>query len=399
VRQFKKIEDLGDVEGKKILLRVDLNVPMSLGDITDNTRIRAIIPSVKVLLEKGAKVILLSHFGRPQGVVNPQMSLAPIVSTLKRVFETPVLFLDNFIGKGLKTLIDEAEEQIILLENLRFHPSEEKNDPGFAAELASLGDAFVNDAFSVAHRAHASTDGITKFLPSVAGKLLAKELDALEKALGNPEKPLVALVGGAKVSSKLNVLTNLVTKVDHLIIGGGMANTFLAAQGVNVGASLCEHDLKETALNILAVAEKSECEIHLPIDVRVAKEFKNNAKNTTCWVRSVLDDDMILDIGPLSTNSLCVILNDCKTLIWNGPMGAFEIKPFDEGTSALAKAAAKLTQNGKLKTVAGGGDTIAALANAGVVDMFSHISTAGGAFLEWMEGKDLPGVKVLEQGP
>ena len=278
MRQFKTIEDLGDISGKKILLRADLNVPMRLGKITDVTRIRAVIPTVKALLAAGAKVILLSHFGRPKGEVNPKMSLKPISTTLKRAFETPILFLENCIGDDLKKAIDEADEKVILLENIRFHPEEEENDPAFAKKLANLGDAFVNDAFSAAHRAHASTEGITKFIPSVAGKALEKELAALESALGAPEKPVVALVGGAKVSSKLGVLTNLVKKVDHLIIGGGMANTFLAAQGVNVGASLCEHGLKEIALKILINAKEAGCEVHLPVDVRVANEFKENAK-------------------------------------------------------------------------------------------------------------------------
>lgn len=398
---FKNIKSLGALQGKRVLLRADLNVPMKIDEdgnrtVTDNTRILSVTPTIKHLSEQGARVIVVSHFGRPKGQKNIELSLEPLGQPLANATKLAVSYIDDCIGDEVVETIDALEDgAVLLLENVRFYTGEIQNDPEFAAELAKNADFYVNDAFSCTHRAHASTEGIARILPSAAGLALEKELIALENALGNPKRPLAALVGGAKVSTKLDVLTNLVEKVDHLIIGGGMANTFLAAQGINVGASLCEHDLADTAKNILANAAKNNCVIHLPTDVVVAKEFKENAENRTIATSQVSADDMILDVGPISAASVSTSLESCKTLIWNGPMGAFEITPFDQATVTIAKKAGELTQEGTLISVAGGGDTVAALNHAGVAEQFSHISTAGGAFLEWMEGKKLPGVEVL----
>lgn len=398
---FKNIESLGALAGKRVLLRADLNVPMNVDDegnrqVTDDTRIRSIIPTIKTLAEAGARVLVISHFGRPKGQRNPDMSLEPLGQPLANHTQLPVSYIDDCIGEEVIEVVDAMEDgSVLLLENLRFYEEETDNDAEFAAALAQNADYYVNDAFSCCHRAHASTVGIANILPSAAGLALEKELLALEGALGNPVHPVAALVGGAKVSTKLDVLTNLVTKVDHLIIGGGMANTFLAAQGINVGASLCEHDLADTVNGILENAAKSGCKVHLPDDVVLAKEFAANAENRTTSTDDVAADEMILDVGASSAASVAKALEDCKTLIWNGPMGAFEIAPFDAATVTVAKAAGALTENGTLVSVAGGGDTVAALNHAGVADQFSHISTAGGAFLEWMEGKELPGVTVL----
>lgn len=386
---FKRISDLGDLSGKVAVVRVDLNVPMQDGMVTDNTRLDAVKPTVDAVAAAGGRSVLLAHFGRPKGQVVPEMSLKPVVPALAKVLGRDVGFVE--LGDTL------PDNDVIVLENTRFFAGEEKNDPDLAAKFAALGDVYINDAFSCAHRAHASTEGIAKLLPSAAGETMGAELEALNKALGTPKRPVVAVVGGAKVSSKLAVLENLVEKVDHLIIGGGMANTFLYAQGHDVGASLCENDLKDTALAILKKAAASSCSVHLPSDVVVAREFKANAENETKSAYDVADGEMILDAGAETVETLAGVLRECKTLVWNGPMGAFEMEPFDAATVALANAAADLSDAGALLTVAGGGDTVAALAHAGVKSSFTHISTAGGAFLEWMEGKPLPGVAALEQ--
>ncbi|WP_262690719.1 phosphoglycerate kinase [Kordiimonas aestuarii] len=384
---FKRISDLGDLTGKTAVVRVDLNVPMADGKVSDDTRLQAVKPTVDAIAALGGRSILLAHFGRPKGEVVPEMSLKPVVPALASVLGRSV---------GFAELGDELpDDEVVVIENTRFFPGEEKNDPALAKKFAALGDVYVNDAFSAAHRAHASTEAVAHLLPSAAGETMGAELEALEKALGEPKRPVVAVVGGAKVSSKLAVLENLVAKVNHLIIGGGMANTFLYAQGYDVGASLCEKDLKDTALRILENAQKADCAVHLPTDVVVAKEFKACAENKVKAVDAVAQDEMILDAGPATVSTLTKVLAECKTLVWNGPMGAFEMEPFDAATVGLAQAAGKLTDEGKLLTVAGGGDTVAALAHAGVKDNFTHISTAGGAFLEWMEGKELPGVVAL----
>jgi len=393
---FKTLDNL-DVAGKRILIRVDLNVPMKDGKVTDSTRIDRTAPTLKELSEKGGKVIAMCHFGRPKGQVVPEMSLKPVAEALSVSWGQPVAFASDCVGAAAQAVVDGMKDgDIAILENLRFHPEEEKNDPDFAAKLAALGDIYVAEAFSCSHRAHASTEAIAKILPAYAGRLMQAELEALSGALDEPERPVAALVGGAKVSTKLDVLTNLVAKVDKLIIGGGMANTFLNAQGINVGSSLCEHDLADTARDILARAEKAGCEILLPQDAVVAKEFKEGAECEVVALDAVPSDGMILDIGPASIEFLSGKLAECKTIVWNGPMGAFEIAPFDKGTNALAQTAARLTKEGKLVSVAGGGDTVAALAHAGVEADISYISTAGGAFLEWLEGKELPGVAVLK---
>ena len=401
--QFKNIENLGALENKRVLIRADLNVPMGKDDegnaiVTDDTRIRSVAPTILHLMEKGAQVIVMSHFGRPKGQIVPEMSLEQLAQPLANALKKAVVFVNDCTGDVITETLDAMEEgTVLLLENLRFHEGEESNDAEFAKALAANADFYVNEAFSCCHRAHASTEGIAHLLPSAAGLSLEKELVALENALGQPKHPLCAVVGGAKVSSKLDVLTNLVEKVDHLIIGGGMANTFLAAQGINVGASLCEHDLADTARAILTKAAEHNCVIHLPTDLVVAKEFKAGADCRTIGLDDVASDEMILDVGPVSVAGLADMLTSCKTLIWNGPMGAFEIAPFDAATVALAKAAGALTEKAMLISVAGGGDTVAALNHAGVAEQFSHISTAGGAFLEWMEGKELPGVTILEK--
>jgi len=394
---FKTIDDL-DVNGKRVLVRADLNVPVRDGVVTDTTRIDRSAQTIKDLMDRGACVVIMSHFGRPKGQRVPEMSLSPILAPLSKALGgIPVAFADDCIGPGAETLVNGlAPGDVALLENVRFHAGEEKNDPNFARQLAELGDLYVNDAFSSAHRAHASTEFLAQLLPSAAGRLMEAELRALSKALESPTRPVAAIVGGAKVSSKLDLLGNMVAKVDMLVIGGGMANTFLYAQGIEVGSSLCEKDMADTARAILEKAKAEGCDIVLPVDAVVASEFKEGAANETVDINAVPADKMILDVGAVSAQTVIDKLADCKTLVWNGPMGAFEIKPFDAATNAIAQAAAKLTAEGKLLTVAGGGDTVSALANAGVVDQFSYVSTAGGAFLEWLEGKTLPGVAALK---
>jgi phosphoglycerate kinase len=393
---FKTLDDV-EVAGKRVMVRVDLNVPMADGNVTDATRILRILPTIGEISEKGGKVILLAHFGRPKGKVNPEMSLAPVVSTLSDMIGKPVSFSTDCIGPMAEAAVNAMHDgDITLLENTRFHEGEEKNDDAFAAELAKNGDLFVSDAFSASHRAHASTEGLARHIEAVAGRTMQAELEALEAGLGDPERPVIAIVGGAKVSTKLDLLGNLVTKVDRLVIGGGMANTFLAAQGVDVGKSLCEHDLGDTARAILQKAEQENCEIILPEDVVVAGEFAANAANMNIAVTQCPADQMILDAGQATVQYIISKIETSKTLIWNGPLGAFEIEPFDIATVQVAKAAAKQTRDGKLVSVGGGGDTVAALNHADASKDFTYVSTAGGAFLEWMEGKDLPGVSVLK---
>lgn len=395
---FKKLDDLGDVAGKVALVRVDLNLPMQDGAVTDDTRVRAAAPTILELSAKGAKVLLLAHFGRPKGERISTQSLSMVVACLQTVLGKEVMFVPEIAGPVVAQSVGILRPgDVAVLENTRFWKGEEKNDPELVKAIAANGDFYVNDAFSAAHRAHASTEGLAHVLPAYAGRSMQAELEALEKALGKPVKPVAAVVGGAKVSSKLDVLKHLVNLVDHLIIGGGMANTFLAARGVDVGKSLCEHDLKATAEEILDNADKSGCTVHLPYDVVVSKEFAANpASLRTCNVHEVAADEMILDVGPQAVEALGDVLKTCRTLVWNGPMGAFEMAPFDAATVALARTAAALTKEGSLVSVAGGGDTVAALNHAGVAADFSYISTAGGAFLEWMEGKELPGVVALQ---
>ncbi|MBU3079124.1 phosphoglycerate kinase [Sphingomonas quercus] len=396
--QFRTLDDLGDIRGKRVLVREDLNVPMEDGRVTDDTRLRAAAPTIAELADKGAKVLVLAHFGRPKGERRPDMSLALVTKPLSDVLGREVTFIDDCIGADAARAVELLSEGgIAILENTRFHKGEEKNDPALVAEMAKLGDLYVNDAFSAAHRAHASTEGLAHVLPAYAGRSMQAELEALEKALGRPEHPVAAVVGGAKVSTKLDVLRHLVARVDHLIIGGGMANTFLAARGLDVGKSLCEHDLAQTALEILDAADRANCTVHLPYDVVVAKEFRADPPTRTVNVHEVAADEMILDVGPAAVEALGDALKTCRTLVWNGPLGAFETSPFDAATVALARTAAALTKEGGLISVAGGGDTVAALNQAGVADDFTFVSTAGGAFLEWMEGKPLPGVEALER--
>ena len=393
---WKSLDDM-DLNGKRVLVRVDINVPVENGRVTDDTRIQRIVPTIRDILNAGGKPILLAHFGRPKGQHVPDMSLRPLVPALEAAFDAPVMFCADSRGEAAKAAVDAlADGSVLLLENTRFHAGEEKNDPGLAAEFAELGDIYCNDAFSAAHRAHASTEGLARLLPACAGRLMQAELSALETALGAPERPVVAVVGGAKVSTKLDLLGNLVEKVDTLVIGGGMANTFLAAQGINVGKSLCEHDMAATARSIMDKADATGCTILLPSDVVVAREFRAGAENETVPADACPPDAIILDAGPETVAKIGAALNDAKTLIWNGPMGAFEIPPFDAATNAAALRAAKLTRAGTLTSVAGGGDTVAALNQAGAAEDFTYISTAGGAFLEWMEGKTLPGVAALE---
>ena len=394
---FKTLDDLGDVTGKVALVRVDLNLPMKDGSATDVTRVEAVKPTILELTENGAKVLLLAHFGRPKGQRSSVLSTSMVVGDVEGVLDKELMFIPEVSGPVVEQSIGILRDgDIGLLDNLRFWPGEEANDPEFAKSIAAHGDFYVNDAFSAAHRAHASTEGLAHHLPAYAGRAMEAELKALDAALGSPEQPVAAVVGGAKVSTKLDVLTNLVGKVQHLIIGGGMANTFLAARGVDVGKSLAEHDLTDTANRIMDEAEHAGCTVHLPYDVVVAKEFAENpASLRTCNVHEVAADEMILDLGPQAVEALADVLKTCRTLVWNGPLGAFETEPFDEATVALARTAAALTQDGSLVSVAGGGDTVAALAHAGVKDDFTFVSTAGGAFLEWMEGKTLPGVAAL----
>ncbi len=396
--KFKTLDDLGDLTGKVALVRVDLNLPMQDAHVTDDTRVRAAAPTILELAAKGAKVLLLAHFGRPKGEKISTMSVSMTIDAVQAVLGKEVMFVPEIAGPVVAQSIGIlAPGDIALLENTRFWKGEEANDPELAKAIAANADIYVNDAFSAAHRAHASTEGLAHLLPAYAGRSMEAELRALGAALGTPERPVCAVVGGAKVSSKLDVLTHLVTKVDHLIIGGGMANTFLAARGVSVGKSLYEADLAATCEEILVAADKAGCTVHLPYDVVVAKEFAANpASLRICNVHEVQADEMILDIGPQATEALADVLKTCRTLVWNGPLGAFETQPFDTATVALARSAAALTKEGALVSVAGGGDTVAALAHAGVAQDFTHISTAGGAFLEWMEGKELPGVTALE---
>jgi len=394
---FRTLDDLGDVSGKVALVRVDLNVPMDEGSVADDTRIRAVAPTILELADAGAKVLLLAHFGRPKGQRSSTESLSLVQGGVEDVLGREVMFIPEVAGPIVEQAIGILRAgDIGVLENTRFWPGEEKNDPEFAKAVAANGDFYVNDAFSAAHRAHASTEGLAHLLPAYAGRAMEKELKALDAALGNPQTPVAAVVGGAKVSTKLAVLEHLVTKVQHLIIGGGMANTFLAARGVNVGKSLCEHDLAATAEAILDAADRAGCTVHLPYDVVVAKEFAANPPSLrTCNVHEVAEDEMILDVGPQAVEALGDVLKTCRTLVWNGPLGAFETPPFDTATVALAQTAAALTKEGSLVSVAGGGDTVAALNHAGVAADFTYVSTAGGAFLEWMEGKELPGVAAL----
>ena len=393
---FRTLDDLGDIKGKRVFVRVDLNVPMADGRVTDETRLRALLPTVSELADKGAKVLLLAHFGRPKGAKHSEMSVSMVLDALQEVLGREVMFVPEIAGDIVAQSIGILTDgDIALLENTRFWPGEEQNDPELARAVAANGDLYVNDAFSAAHRAHMSTEGLAHILPAYAGRSMEAELKALESALGSPEHPVAAVVGGAKVSSKLDVLNNLVKQVDHLIIGGGMANTFLAARGINVGKSLCEHDLADTANAILEAADVAGCTVHLPYDVVTSLEFRANPPVRTVNVHEVAADKMILDVGPAAVEALADVLKTCRTLVWNGPLGAFEMEPFDAATVSLARTAAALTREGSLVSVAGGGDTVAALAHAGVTEDFTFVSTAGGAFLEWMEGKPLPGVDAL----
>ncbi|MEZ5784086.1 MAG: phosphoglycerate kinase [Rhizobiaceae bacterium] len=394
---FKTLDQIGDIKGKRVLVRVDLNVPMADGKVTDTTRIERVKTTILELADKGARVVLLAHFGRPKGAPDPAFSLDPIARVTSDVIGRPVTFIPDTIGERAQGAIFAMNPgDIALLENTRFDKREEKNDPEFTAELAKDGDIYVNDAFSAAHRAHSSTEGLAHLLPAYAGRTMQAELDALEKGLGNPAKPVLAIVGGAKVSTKIDLLMNLVKKVDALVIGGGMANTFLAARGTDVGKSLCEHDLADTAKQIMIEAASAGCALVLPVDGVVAKEFKAGATNETVSIDKVPADGMILDVGPKTIEAVNGWIDRAQTLVWNGPLGAFEITPFDKATVAAARHAAERTKAGKLISVAGGGDTVAALHHADVAGDFTYISTAGGAFLEWMEGKPLPGVDVLK---
>ena len=394
---FRTLADLTDLSGKTALVRVDFNVPMEGGKVSDDTRLRAALPTISALRDLGAKVVLMAHFGRPKGQPNAEMSLRPVVEPLELLLSAPVWFAEDCIGDAPRAVIadDLAPGGVALLENVRFHAGEEKNDPDFAAELAKLGDIYVNDAFSAAHRAHASTEGLARLLPAYAGESMRRELDALDKALGTPVKPVLGIVGGAKVSSKLDLLKNLVARLDHLAIGGGMANTFLFAQGVDIGGSLCEKDMADTAREIIEEARRQGCELLLPVDVVVAKTVKPGVESGVRALDRIAADDLILDAGPETVARLKRAMDLSKTLIWNGPLGVFEVPPFDKATVEAARHAAELARAGKITAVAGGGDTVSALNHAGVLDDMTFVSTAGGAFLEWMEGKPLPGVEAL----
>lgn len=393
---FRRIEDL-PLAGKRVLVRVDFNVPMDRGEVTDDTRLRAALPTIAALRDRGAKVILCAHFGRPKGERVPDMSLAPVVGPLSRLIDAPVRFAEDCVGARASGAVNAlADGEVLLLENTRFHAGEEANDPEFAAALAANADAFVNDAFSAAHRAHASTVGVAQLLPSCAGKAMERELDHLGQALSSPARPVVAVVGGAKVSTKIDVLTNLVKKADVVAVGGGMANTFVAAHGMEIGNSLCERDYLQTAREIEIAAEAAGHRVLLPLDGVVASKFEAHAPHRVKPIDQIGDDDMILDIGPASVDALADVIAEAKTVVWNGPLGAFELPPFDTATVEAAKFAAQRTRAGELVSVAGGGDTVAALNHAGVTDDFTFVSTAGGAFLEWLEGRALPGVEVLK---
>ena len=395
--RFKTIDDL-DVAGKRVLVRADLNVPMKDGAVADATRIVRTVPTLVELADKGGRVIVLSHLGRPKGRVVESLSLRPVAAALGAAVDgREVAFAADCVGPDASTVAAAmADGDIVMVENLRFHAGEEGNDPAFAKELAALGDVYVNDAFSCAHRAHASTEAIARLLPAAAGRLMQAELEALASALDEPRHPVAAVVGGAKISTKMDALGHLVDKTDLLIIGGAMANTFLLARGVNVGRSLCEPDMTDSARAIMAAASRAGCDIALPVDAVVAREFAEGAESETVSVDAIPPDAMILDLGPASVGDLVRRLEGCRTLVWNGPLGAFEVSPFDAATTALARAVARLTKEGRLVSVAGGGDTVAALAKAGVGDGFTYVSTAGGAFLEWLEGKVLPGVAALQ---
>ncbi|HTB03317.1 MAG TPA: phosphoglycerate kinase [Bradyrhizobium sp.] len=396
-KPFRTLDDV-DVKGKRVLLRVDLNVPMEDGRVTDTTRLERVAPTITEISGKGGKVILLAHFGRPKGR-DPKESLKPVAAELSKVIGKPIAFADDCIGVSAQNAVAAMKDgDVLCLENTRFHKEEEKNDPAFVAELAKLGDIWVNDAFSAAHRAHASTEGLGYVLPAYAGRTMQAELDALGKALDHPAKPVIAIIGGAKVSTKIDLLENLVRKVDALVIGGGMANTFLHAQGVPIGKSLAEKDLAATALRIMEKAEAANCAIILPVDGVVAFQFAAHAPSHAYGLDAIPAEGMILDVGPQSIVRIIAAIDDAATLVWNGPLGAFELAPFDHGTVVAARHAAARTKAKKLISVAGGGDTVAALNQAGVAQDFSYVSTAGGAFLEWMEGKPLPGVEVLRIG-
>ena len=395
---FRTLDD-ADLQGKRVLVRVDLNVPMADGRVSDDTRIRAVAPTIAEIAKKGGRVILLAHFGRPKEGPEAKFSLRQIVPAVEAVLGRTVAFADDCIGPAAEAAVGAMKDgDVLLLENTRFHKAEEKNEPAFVDALAKLGDLYVNDAFSAAHRAHASTEGLAHRLPAFAGRSMQREIEALEAALASPKRPVVAVIGGAKVSSKIDVLENLAGKVDALVIGGGMANTFLLAKGVAVGKSLAEPDLADTARRILAAAEKANCAVVLPVDVVVAKEFREGAASRVVDAGAVAPDDMILDVGPQSVAAVDAWIDKAATLVWNGPLGAFEVPPFDRATVAAAKHAAERTARGGLLSVAGGGETVAALHHAGAADGFSFVSTAGGAFLEWLEGKALPGVEVLRKG-
>ncbi len=394
---YRTLDDL-NVKGSRVLVRLDLNVPMKDGKVTDATRIERQAGTLRELADRGARVIVLSHFDRPKGQIIPEMSLAPLIEPLSKAVSRPVSFASDCIGEIARNAVAAlGDGDILLLENTRFHIGEEANDKAFAAELAGLGDIFVNDAFSVAHRAHASTEGIARLIPSAAGRNMARELIHLAGALESPKHPVMAVVGGAKISTKIALLENLLSKVQILVIGGAMANTFLSAQGYPVGKSLIEADQRETATQIMAAAEKKGVLLLLPLDVVVAKEFRDEAEHRSAAITDVANEEMILDIGPKTIELFGEQLQDTATIVWNGPFGAFEMTPFDAGTTAAAKLVAQQTVAGNLLSVAGGGDTVAALAKAGVLDAFTYVSTAGGAFLEWLEGRDLPGVAALEQ--
>ncbi|QDH72678.1 phosphoglycerate kinase [Brevundimonas sp. M20] len=394
---FRTLDDAKDLAGKTALVRVDFNVPMEAGKVTEDTRLRVALPTIQKLRDAGAKVALLAHFDRPKGQRVSTMSLKPVVEPLENLLGAPVRFADDCVGDVAKAAVADLDAGgVILLENVRFHAGEESNDPAFAAQLAELGDVYVNDAFSAAHRAHASTEGLARLLPAYAGESMRRELDALDAALGNPQKPVIGIVGGSKVSTKLDLLKNLVGKLDRLAIGGGMANTFLFAQGHDVGASLCEKDLAGTAREIMAEAEAKGCELLLPVDVVTAKGLTPGVEPDVRGLDAIQADDRILDAGPQTVSRLIAAMDASKTLIWNGPLGVFEVPPFDRATVAAAQHAAELAKAGKLVAVAGGGDTVAALHHARVADDMTFVSTAGGAFLEWMEGKPLPGVEALQ---
>jgi phosphoglycerate kinase len=396
MRNFKTLDDLS-CEGKIVLLRADLNVPMQEGHVTDMTRITRLLPTLQELSRKKAKTVILSHFGRPKGKKDASFSLAPVCKELEKAHGAPVRFVEDCIGAAPEAAIRNMQSgDVILLENVRFYAEEEKDDAAFAKKIAALGDIYVNDAFSCAHRAHATTHGIARLLPAYAGRLMEAELAALNTALENPKRPVIAIVGGAKISTKIDLLNNLVSKIDTLVLGGGMANTFLSALGTPVGKSLCEREMKDQARAIMETAQKKNCKIVLPVDALVAKEFKTGTAHETKGIDNIADDDMMLDIGKNSVAIIADILRQAKTVLWNGPVGAFETAPFDSGTTALGKIVADLTQQKKLISVAGGGDTVAALAHAGTEEKMTYVSTAGGAFLEWLEGKELPGVKALQ---